>query len=263
MTEEPRKVSRMWAFLVAVCTFITGAASGIVGSRYIPPLLDRADTLVGNELLYVYDDWPFGVCKPVPIAGMSEDPHPTTYTMPVDTITVAQLAPPIVHRQGWIRLTLSSPNSQTLTITDIEPQVFAQQESKPAWVLRDPSAVCGQSQQRLVDLTLAGGEARLVDKGEVGSGLEAPASAEMPSSSFTVSQTDPADIHVNVKTCDRYYEFGLTIYYTVNGREYEQMVGSREAPYRIVGGAAEATYISGSGPGPSRVGLVEAAQPAC
>ena len=57
-------------------------------------------------------------------------------------------------------------------------------------------------------------------------------------SSFTVSNSDAADVVIEVNACEGLFEFGAKITYVEAGETLTAMVGSAENPFRIVGGLA-------------------------
>jgi hypothetical protein len=242
-TGGPRQVTRAAAAAIAVVTCLCGAAGGVVGARYVPSLLDRSEVSGGDDVLHVHAEWPLSSCSAVALAGLPGSLAPPAYDgtqRPFGTAELGTLAPPIAYRQGWLVLTLSGTGSGTLLIDDVDVQVFREDEDvTPEWALLGDPGGCGPSTRWwLMDVVLAGGEGELVHRG--------PA---------RVSRTDPAEVHVHVSSCDRYYEFGLVIRYTVDGEDRVERVGSEEQPFRIVGGAAPALYTSSGSPGPDQVRL--------
>jgi hypothetical protein len=242
-TGGPGQVTRAAAAAVAVVTCLCGAAGGVLGSRYVPSLLDRSEVSVGEDVLHVHSEWPLSPCSAVALAGLPGAPAPTAYDgtqRPFGTAELSTLAPPIAYRRGWLVLTLSGTGSGTLLIDDVDVQVFREDEDvTPEWALLEGAGGCGPSTRWwLMDVVLAAGQGELVHRG--------------PS---RVSRTDPAEVHVHVSSCDRYYEFGLVISYTVDGEDRVARVGSEEQPFRVVGGAARALYTSSGSPGPDQVRL--------
>jgi len=240
-TGGPRTVTRAAAAAFAVVACLGGAVSGVLGARYVPFLLDRNEASVGDDVLHVHAEWPLSPCSAVALAGLPGAPAPSAHDgtqRPFGTAELGTLAPPIAYRQGWLVLTLSGTGSRTLLIDDFDVQVFGEDaDVMPEWALLDDAGGCGPSTRWwLMDVVLADGQGELVHRG--------------PS---RVSRTDPAEVHVHVSSCDRYYEFGLVIGYTVDGQDRVERVGSREQPLRIVGGAASALYASSGSPGPERV----------
>ena len=239
-TGRSREVTRAAAAGVAVLTYLCGAASGVLGARYAPSLLDEAFAPVGADVLHVHAEWPLSPCSAVALAGMAGAPAPAVYGVtdrPLGTAELATLAPPIAYRQGWVVLTLSGRGSGTLLIDDFDVEVFrADEDGTPDWALVDEAGGCGPSTKWLMDVELADGQGELVHRG--------------PS---RVSRTDTASVHVRVSSCDGYYEFGLVIDYTVDGEDRVERVGSREQPFRIVGGAAPSLYVSSGSPGTDQV----------
>ena len=236
----PRQVSRAAAAAVAVVTCLCGAAGGVVGARHLPSLLDRSELPAGDDVLHVHAEWPLSPCSAVALAGLPGAPAPTAYDgtqRPFGTAELGTVAPPVAYRQGWLVLTLTGTGPGTLLIDDVDVQVFHAEDVTPEWALLDEPGGCGPSTTWwLMDVVLADGQGELVHRG--------PA---------RVSRTDPAEVHVHVSTCDRYYEFGLVIGYTVDGDDRVERVGSEDQPFRVVGGGAPALYTSSGSPGPDQV----------
>ena len=239
-TGRSRGVTRAASAAVAVLIYLCGASSAVVAARYAPSLLDGFDDPVGDDLLHVHAEWPLSPCSAVALAGMSGAPAPTKYDgthHQFGTAELATLAPPVAYRQGWLLLTLSGTGPGTVLIEDFDVEVFREDEDgTPDWAMLDEAGGCGPSTRWLMDVVLADGQGELVHRG--------------PS---RVSRTDTAAVHAHVSSCDRYYEFGLVIDYTVDGEDRVERVGSREQPFRIVGGAATALYTSSGSPGPDQI----------
>jgi hypothetical protein len=70
---------------------------------------------------------------------------------------------------------------------------------------------------------------------------------------FTVSESEPVALRLQFEACDMNYQFGLKIKYMLNSSMYEQTVGPRTDPLRMIGVEAAHHYVSTGRPGPDQV----------
>jgi hypothetical protein len=141
-----------------------------------------------------------------------------------------------------------------LTITKVEADVRQSTPSQPSWAVTDASGGCGDTPIRLfnlnLDRTVGTGIRRLDDRGVYnpeGHPAEPEVNAEPLGPAFTVSQQEPAQITIDVKACDNYFEFRILITYVVNGTARTMSIRPTDGDYKVVGGKAAKLYLANLG----------------
>ncbi len=172
---------------------------------------------------------------------MPDDPdvqsHPSVPAVTQDLLWSLDAAMPW-ERSRITLLIVSDVPDQTLVIEEIRAAVVRQWDERPKQMIYDSGHGCGDIKERVFDLSLHGGSAAMVDQGVVGvAGEDADAQLRNTplGSSFTVSDTDPARVMVDVEACDQNYEFVLEVKYRSGGAEFIERIDDRGRPFRISG----------------------------
>lgn len=246
------------------------AALGFAGGQLAPPLLTKSvDELTARPQTKLKESteefsafyarqlsWPYSPCQETVVTSASgltpqEAFQPDNANMQ-DAILSGRVLP---WGRGDLTILLSTTNpSDTITVFDIEAEVYEHRQVKPEWLVRDEPGDCGGAYQRSFSLQLEDGGASIVDKGILEGAGDQPEKIKdqsLQSQTWTVGQSDISEITISAEPLDGYYEFGINIHYMLNGEEFERQIGSPNQPYKVVGSSADIpkSYMFRSGIG--------------
>jgi hypothetical protein len=163
---------------------------------------------------------------------------------------------------GHLYLDMTVVDGSTVQIEEIKPLFFQHLSVSPTWVFT-PESGCGETYSRSFQLDLdkrTFTDQGLPTYGPPPEGVSVPSAPLGPS--FHVSRGDPAEIRIDVDSCDAVaYEWGLRIRYSANGHTLTKDIGTATTPYRSVGSGsttvlaytyASATQLTATTPVKSR-----------
>jgi hypothetical protein len=222
-----------------------------VGDRIVAPPSSPASSATGAGTLVVNSMWPPNVdlsCdKFVNVAGLPGTELPDSLPAPrqgevgvgpdprnvaVDSIGA------VTWYRGKLVVALSTSNDVPAYVLRIQPVVFERSDVTPAWGLEVQPPCGGPVMYR--QFTVGLDRASIEDGGVIGKEFAESYGVELPDQplgrTFTVSQSDPAELVFEVFACDGRFAWGLKIDYTTAGSNRTAWVGSAEAPLVAVGG---------------------------
>ena len=154
------------------------------------------------------------------------------------TVAVDRLGA-ITWYRGELRLAITAATPEPIYLTRIEPTVFKRQRIVPAWGLEFSPGCGSPAQYRLFQTVLDRGSIRdlgVIGQDSASGGPYKDAPASPLGETFTVTQTDPAELVFHVYACDGYFEWGLKITYIAAGQEHTTTVGTEQQPLKAIGG---------------------------
>ena len=137
---------------------------------------------------------------------------------------------------GHLYLEMTVVDDSTVQIIEIKPLFFNATPLLPSWAYT-PQGGCGDSYSRTFGLDLD--RQTLVDMGlpsDAPDAVPSTARSEPLGPSFHVSRDEPAEIRLDVFSCNAsYYEWGVRIKYVAEGRTFTKDIGSSATPFRSIG----------------------------
>ena len=203
-------------------------------------MVDAVGDQVGISPIVLRSDWPGNWCNSgtggVAYAGVDPaDVYPAIEKAhPADLMHVAEDKGGVPYQQGLLTLNLSSSNDATIVVDSMEVVVHQRSEVVPDWVLGEEPGCGGEEvDSRTYDVRVDAGnpQLRLIEVN--GERREAGTTGFTP---YKVSADDPTLVKIVATTCSGLQVFGISLKYSVNGRQYETVVGGSDAPLRLNGG---------------------------
>jgi hypothetical protein len=155
---------------------------------------------------------------------------------------------------GHLNLSLSTSGGSTVQVLALEPIIYVKKEPLVDWVF-SPQGGCGDTYTRKFDLDLDKATIKDagVDSGDSGGegSTDAALRADPLGPAFNVSEADPALLEIDAASCTGYFEWGLRIVYSYNGKELHRVIGTADAPFRSTGKPAGAVAQYSEDPGAS------------
>lgn len=226
----------------------------VIGQIAPPFIVKQIETMTSkpltsfNESVYEFSAfytkelyWPYSPCSAGPVTTLQdlspEEAFPREEEYMMDAIASERVLP-WDKAQLTLLLSVNNPN-EAIAITEISAEVYKYEPVQPKWLVYPEEGGCGGAYQRNFNLRLANGVGTVIDQGIVEGVGEKPAKIKdisLESHAWTVSQNDLSELTINVMPEDGYYEFGVKIHYLLNGNEEVRTMGSKDQPYKVIGG---------------------------
>ncbi|WP_328521141.1 hypothetical protein [Kribbella sp. NBC_00359] len=160
-----------------------------------------------------------------------------------DTLTSERGA---AYGHGFVTLSIGAKIGTTIQVLGIKPVIYANKKIDPKWVY-DPLGGCGDSYQRILEVDLDKRTAKDAGvQGGDGDGVQ-PAGPKVRTvplgRKFQVTHDDQAVVTVSATGCSGYFEWGIQITYATGGKTYRKIVGTKSAPFRLVGKPTKAVPV--------------------
>lgn len=240
-----RTLVAAWAIIWPLISFAAVGAGNEAIQRYIPNVLNQAETVVGTGPLTVQSVWPGSECDSDWILSFSQNsatPLPGTFVqgtakshVPLDTAMIG--AGDAVYETGLLNLTMTATGSDPVVINSIDVHVFRRSRPHRAWAMQMPGE-CGGGPIDLREYSLD------LDNPQPGVRLRTQTAGRPLQAfrAFEASKADPTQVHIFPLTCRAEVRWGVTVHYSLNGHSFETNVGTRSKPFVSSGGQAERYY---------------------
>lgn len=181
-----------------------------------------------SQSLDIKPTWPLGqecdAATSVAVFSRSKSPEKWVTSPGDDPRPLLTKSGAAVFGDGHLYLYLTVLNNSIVHVQDIRAYLIKRSRTVPKvqWVL-EPEGGCGDDYSRVFKLNLDKGM-RLIDKGVQGDprlGYKGVRADPLGLDSFTLTRQQGATIRIDALACHGYYDWGVVVDYSANGREFQ------------------------------------------